>query len=383
MNSNAMLGGYQVLDFTGEQGRFCAKLLADMGAEVVRVEKPGQPAPQNYASTGKHCLSLDIENLRGREILHSILKFSDILIENYPPDYLAGLGLSYNDLSRLYPGLIMASITPFGQTGPYRGYRASELVSSALGGEAYLCGEPGSPPLKPFGPIPSSVACLMAANGILLALRQRQSTGKGQHLDISIHECVAGTLDHTLVRYFSEGKIAERSGSLYWNQAFRIFPCRDGYILLSLFQQWETLVEWLDSEGLAADLKDPKWLEAAEREKNLDHIIYVLEQWTLTHTADELVEMGQLMRFPWAKVNSIPEVVENPQLNQRGYFIETRDPVSGRTYRFPGAPVKMSESPWLVNPAMPGTGDYNREIYQHRLGLTDAEIEELRREGVI
>ena len=124
-----------------------------------------------------------------------------------------------------------------------------------------VCGEPDKPPLKPFGPQAYNTACLFAANGILLALWQRHTSGKGQYIDISVHESVAATLDHVLVRYFYEGEVAQRQGSLYWNKAFRIFPCKDGYILLSLLHQWETLVEWLDSEGMAEDLTGLKMAE--------------------------------------------------------------------------------------------------------------------------
>jgi len=277
----------------------------------------------------------------------------------------------------------MASITNFGGTGPARNLMSSDLVASALGGQLFVCGEPDKSPLKPFGPQTYLTASLFAANGIMLALWQRHITGNGQQIDISLHECVAATLDHVLVRYFYEGIVAQRRGSLYWNNAFRVFPCQDGYILLSLFQQWETLVEWLDSEGIAGDLTDKKWLDEMEREKNIDHIIAVLEKWTLNHTVDELLETGQLMRFPWANVASIPEVVDNPQLYERGYFSEVIDPQSGKRYRYPGAPVKMNEDSWQVNPHIPKTGEFNQEFYLYRIGLTRIEMERLEREGVI
>jgi crotonobetainyl-CoA:carnitine CoA-transferase CaiB-like acyl-CoA transferase len=244
-------------------------------------------------------------------------------------------------------------------------------------------GEPGKPPLKPFGPQAYSTAGLFAANGILLALWGRHSSGRGEYLDIAIHECVAAALDHVMVRYFYEGVAASRKGSLYWNNAFKVFPCQDGYILLSLAQQWETLVEWLNSEGMAEDLTENKWLDEAEQQKNVQHIIDVLEKWTRSHTVKELVELGQLMRFPWASVDSIDQVVNNPQLKDRGFFVEARDPVSSQAYIFPGAPVKMGQSRWQVNPIIAPPGEYNREIYSRRLGLAESEIEELIRTGVI
>ena len=275
----------------------------------------------------------------------------------------------------------MASISPFGQNGPYSQFQSSELVSAAMGGQVYLNGEPGRPPLQPPVPLASSLGCLNAVAAIQIALRQRHSTGTGQYLDISIQECTADALDHALVRYKYLGETAERSGAFNWNRTMRVFPCRDGHILLSLFHQWETLVEWLDSDKMAGDLADPKYLDERERRKNLDHIVKVLEKWTLSHGVDELVELGQAMHFPWGKVNTIPQVVEDIQLNARGYFVAVKE--GGKEYKFPGAPVKMSASPWQVNTKLPTAGEYNHEIFHNRLGLSQAEMDRLACEGVI
>jgi len=276
----------------------------------------------------------------------------------------------------------MASITNFGQSGPYRDYKSCDMVACALGGQMYVCGEPQTPPLKPFGNQAYYSACLLAAIGILLALWNRHTTGKGQYIDISVPECVSATLDHVLVRYFYQGVVAKRQGSLHWNNAFRIFPCQDGYILLSLFQQWATLVEWLDAEGMAEDLTDKKWLNPDLRLAGLDHIIEVLERWTKSHTVAELVEQGQLMRFPWAEVTSIPGLVDSPQLKKRGFFVEVEHPDSSKKYKFPGAPCKLSHSQWQVGSRVPSIGEHNKEIYQE-LGLSEDEIEALVKDGVI
>jgi crotonobetainyl-CoA:carnitine CoA-transferase CaiB-like acyl-CoA transferase len=381
--TKGILANYKVLDLADEKGRLCSKLLADMGAEVIRLQKPGEAVSPVYANTGKHCISLNLEIDKGQELFRRLAKNCDIVIQSFNPGYLSSLKLGFSELSQINNQLIMASITDFGMTGSYREKKSSDLVASALGGQMCVCGEPDKPPVKPFGLQAYSTACLFAANGILLALWGRHSSGRGQHIDISIHECVAATLDHVLVRYFYEGVLARRQGSLYWNNAFRVFHCRDGYILLSFFQHWDTLVELLDSEGLAGDLKDTKWLDESERQNNLAHIVDVIEKWTRLHAVDELVELGQLMHFPWAKVASIPEVVDNPQLNERGFFVEVKDAGSGKHYKFPGAPVKMSQSPWQVNPQVSQAGEYNYEIYHNRLGISETEIKQLRRQGVI
>jgi len=351
-SENSALSGYRVLDLTDDKGM-------QLG------------------------ITLNLEAKPGQEVFKRLVETADVVVESYQPGYLEALGLSYPKLSEINPRLITASITNFGQSGPYRDYKSCDIVACALGGQMYVCGEPETSPLKPFGNQTYYATCLFAATGILLALWNRHTTGKGQHIDISMQECVAATLDHVLVRYFYEGMVTKRQGSLYWNSAFRIFPCRDGYILLSLFQQWETLVEWLDDEGMAADLTDRKWLDREKRLKHLDHIIEVLERWTRSHNVAELVEGGQLMRFPWAEVTSIPRLINSPQLKERNFFIELEHPESGKKYKFPEAPCKMSRSPWRAGSHVPSIGEHNKDIYQRELGLSEVEIENLVREGVI
>jgi crotonobetainyl-CoA:carnitine CoA-transferase CaiB-like acyl-CoA transferase len=324
MKRQGALSGYRVLDLSDERGMLCSRLLAEMGADVIRVEKPGSQNRFYWENLGKRAIALDIE--LKPEILKRLVKTSDVLVESFAPGYLESLGLGYPQLNRINPRLVMASITGFGQSGPYRDYKSCDIVASALGGQLYVCGEPKSPPLKPFGNQSYYLASLFGAIGVLLALRGRRTSGKGQHIDISLEECVASALDHVLVRYFYQGVVAKRQGSLHWNGAFRVFPCKDGYILLSLFYQWETLLEWLASEGMAEDLTDKKWLERDYRFEHLDHIIEVLERWTKNHAVAELVEKGQLMHFPWAEVSSISGLMASPQLKARNFWAEIEPP---------------------------------------------------------
>jgi crotonobetainyl-CoA:carnitine CoA-transferase CaiB-like acyl-CoA transferase len=383
MNNNSMLSGCRVIDLTDEKGWFCTKLLVDMGAEVLRMDRSDHFSENVYANTGKHCLSLNIENEQGREILLKLMKLSDVVVESRGPGYLQSLGNDFQELRKTNPPLILASITPFGQAGPSAHKKSSELTASASGGYLYLNGESVRPPLKPYGPQAFQTACLFAANGILMALRRRRLSGRGQQIEISVQECLAGTLDHALVRFFGQGDIARRQGTLYWNNSFRIFSCRDGFVATSFLQNWETLVEWLDSEDMAGDLKDLRWQNFGEREKNVKHIVAIIEKWTLTHSADELVELGQLMHLPWAKVAKPEEILNNPHLKERGYFVEKTDYATGKSYSFPGAPVKMSGSSWQVNTNQPVSDDSNQQIYGNLLGLSSSEIEKLKSEGVI
>jgi len=390
MNDNGQgkgfLSGYRTLDLTDEKGMFCSRLLADMGAGVIRVEKAGETEERSpffiANNLGKRSVTLDLESAEGQRIFKRLVETADIVIESFSPGYLTTLGLGYAELSAVNPGLVMVSITGFGQSGPYRDYVSGDLVASALGGWMYVSGELGMPPLKPFGHQACYSAGLTAAVGVQLALWHRHTSGRGQHLDISLQEYVVANLDHVLVRYFYQGEVAGRQGSLYWNNAFRIFPCRDGYILLSLFHQWETLVEWLADEDMAGDLTDQKWLDAEKRRGQLEHIIEVLESWTKNHTVAELVEKGQLMRFPWAEVSSIPQLIDNPQLRERDFFVKVTTPLE-KEYKFPGALAKLSRSPWKVGSRAPVPGEDNTEVYRGELGLSTDEIEALAEKGVV
>lgn len=271
-----ILSSSLVLDLTDEKGSLCINFLSDMGADVVRL------APED------------------KNFLDRVAK-ADILVETFPPGYIKSLGFSFNALGRVNPRLIMASITHFGQSGPYKNYKSCDLVNQALGGWLSVTGEP-SKPLKLFGDQSYNVASLFTVNGILLALQQRHITGKGQYLDISIMEGVAASLDYVLPRYFYQGVVSKRQGSRHWNNAFNIFPCQDGYILMTIHHQWDTLVELMAYDGMAGDLVEEKWRNRQERNRHIEHVISVIKKWTLKHKAKELAEKGQLMRFPWAEV---------------------------------------------------------------------------------
>ena len=382
------LSGYRVLDLTDEKGMLCPRLLADMGAEVIRVERPGDISTRRsaefcYLNLGKRSITLNIEAVQGREIFKRLVGNTDVVVESNLPGYLDALGLGYNELSEINRQLIMTSITGFGQDGPYRHYNWCDLVMSALGGQMYINGEPDTPPLKPFGSQTCYTASLFAAIGTVLAILARHTIGRGQHVDTSAMECTAATLDHVLVRYFYEGVVAKRQGSRHWNNAFQIFPCRNGYILLSLFQHWDTLVELLASEGMAEDLNDARWQSREERSKHLDHVIAVLEGWTRTHTVAELVEKGQLMSFPWAEVASIAGLVDSPQLAARDFFVEVDCPGLDRKVRCPGPPVKLSASPWQAGKKLQRIGESNADVFREELGLSEGEMEAMTRDGVI
>jgi crotonobetainyl-CoA:carnitine CoA-transferase CaiB-like acyl-CoA transferase len=396
-----LLQGIRILDLADEKASFCSKLLADLGAYVIKVEKPGGDSSRKigpflgnsahperslffyYHNTNKLGITLNLEHPMGREIFLSLVKKTDIVVETFLPGYLRDLKLDFAILKEANPNLILVSVTGFGQNGPRKNYKSCDIVASAYGGQMYVSGSPTTPPLKPFGGQSYYTASLFAAIGILLALRKRVHAGKGEHIDISLQESAASTLDHVMVRYFYEKLISQRLGNLYGNNSFFILSCKDGHILMAPFQQWETLVEWMDSEGMAEDLEEEKWRGEEYRIRNFGLLLEVLERWTKTHTVKELFELGQLMRFPWAPVYSPKEVLESPQLKDRSFYIEVDHPEIGTFFQYPGMPYQLSSSSSNRWKRAPLIGEDNVQIYQKELGLSDEELQRLSSLNVI
>jgi benzylsuccinate CoA-transferase BbsE subunit len=391
----------RVLDLAGERTSFCSKLLAGMGAEVIKIEPPGgdrsrtigpfckySSYPDNslffrYHNTGKKSITLDLEHNRGRELFKSLIAQADVLIESFAPGYLETIGLHYTVLHDINPRIVMASVTGFGQNGPYSCYKSCDLVSSAMGGQMSVCGIPEGYPLKLYGHQSFYIASLFSAVGILIALLQRRTTGYGQWLDLSTHEAVTSTLEHVMMRYFNDGVVPVRSGNVYWNGSASVLPCKDGFIFLTFGREWDTLVELLESENMAEDLTKEKWKEEEYRTTRIAHILEVLEKWTSTHTVAELFETGQLMRFPWAPVNSPEDLFDDPQLGACGFFVDVEHPVQKRSFLYPGMPWRFSGFHPGKQERAPLTGEHNYEIYHDELGIPADEIERLAQAQII
>jgi benzylsuccinate CoA-transferase BbsE subunit len=390
----------QILDLSDQKASFCSKLLADFGARVIKVEKPGGCASRHigpfvpsafhpeaslsfhYNNTNKQSITLDLTHPRAKDLLIRLVKQADVLVESFSPGYLDELGLGYSALSKISHRLIMASVTGFGQQGPRKNYHAGDLVAAAYGGQLYISGEPSRSPLKIHGTQSYITASLYGALGILLALRKRNLTGVGEHIDISLQEAVLSTLEPISIQYFQNAFIPRRQGRLHWNRVFHIFPCKDGYIQLTLFQQWETMIEWMDSEGMADDLSDARWLDGEYRRNHLDHVIEVIGRWTRSYPADELSEKGQLMGFPWASVQSPQQIKACPQHKARDFFIDIKHPKMPGAIKTPRFPSKFSNQVPRAGRS-PLVGEHNRQIYQNELGLSEGELMALKDRGVI
>ena len=381
---DALIRDTLIVDMADELGSFTSRLLADLGARVIKVERPGGDASRgigpfleddatsgqgislsfSYHNANKVGIILDIERREGRRSLRAILKEADVLVETFPAGYLASLGLGHGRLKRINPALIRLSITGFGKTGPRRAFPSCDSVLSACSGQMYVSGPREGPPLAFPGKQSRYASSLFGAVAVLLALRKRRVTGEGAYIDLSAQEALASTLDHVMVDYFSDHAITRRQGSVYGSGLSSILPCRDGHIEVTILQNWETLLELMASVGKAEDLGEEKWLDEAYRLAHFDHITKVVGKWTKGHDRNELFELGQAMRLPWAPLSSLGEVLTCPQLAARRFFIETGLPGGRPSLPFPGLPYRISSFSPPLPRAAPLPGEHTDQVLQ-------------------
>ena len=395
------LSGLRILDLTDLKGAMSAKLFGDMGADVIKVEPPegdaarrigpfldNKPHPERsllfwFYNTSKRGITLDLNQPAGQELLKQLAAKADVLVESAAPGTLARLGLGYDELKQLNPNLVLTSITPFGQTGPYADYRSSDLVAEALGGMIWTNGFPNEPPLHAMGLQAYHSASFFAATGTLLALLTRDSLGEGQWVDVSIQEAVAGAVEHIAPFYHQGLGVETRRGSLHWSRYFRVAKCRDGYVMHCSLGDWTSLVEWVKGDGKAQDLEDARWEDLVYRREHAEHLFDILDDWAKDYSVAELMEGAQLRRIPYAMVRPPEALVDDPQLNDRGFFSDIEHPELGRTVQYPGGPIHFTTTPWRIARRPPLLGEHNTEVYGNELGLGADRLSALKQAGVI
>jgi CoA:oxalate CoA-transferase len=398
------LADLKILEFSDFiSGPFCAKLMADLGAEVIKVEPPGGdrsrrsgPFPEDiphpeksglflYLNTNKLGITLNPESVTGKRIFQELVRDVDILIENNPPSMMEALGLDYGLLSQINPRLVMTSISPFGQSGPYRNYRANNLVSMQMSGIAYYT--PGTvdnpetePPLKGGGHQADFVAGMMAALLGLAGIATRSLTGSGQHIDLSEHEAVAFNLLRDISGFTYDGIVPSRLKSQ--NRGFGNFvPCKDGYVQLYAVddRQWKGFVEAMGAPEWA---KDERYGNAFSRIANWESLEKNVVEWTSRHRKEDIYHALQSRHASCGPVNTMEEVLSSGQLSSREFFIEIDHPDAGKL-RYPGAPCKFSETPFRVLSPAPRLGEHNEEILVKRLGYTRQDLAKMRASGAV
>ena len=376
------LSGYRALDLAGPMGVYCGKLLADIGADVIKVEPPGgdpmreigpfidgRPGPDRslywlHFNTNKRSVALDIRTPEGAAALRKLALASDVALETGPPGYMDSLGLGYESLAAESPGLVYASITPFGQTGPYRDYKASDLVGFAMGGYMYVTGWPDTPPTKLWGSQAYHTASNRAYVAILLALYHRTMTGEGQYIDVSMQEAVAATTEHVNTTYNYTGESAVRCGFRHGGQFVATWRCQDGYasITTNTRKAWDDLRAWMHHDGMAGDLMDEQYNDHfVLRGEHSDHIEELIQAWAMLHTRQEITEFGQSNHHPWGPAATADEILQNEQLWGRGYFTTVESANGGPPLVYPGDPYRLSEFPRPVRRTAPAVGEHNPE----------------------
>jgi crotonobetainyl-CoA:carnitine CoA-transferase CaiB-like acyl-CoA transferase len=395
------LSGLRVLDLADHRVQLCGRLLADMGADVIKVEPPGGdsarrigpfvddvPHPDRslffwFYNLNKRSITLDLRQAQGAEILLTLAKSADLLIESFMPDRMCELGLGWETLHRVNPALILLSIASFGQTGPYRKFGADDTVLTALSGMLYVNGLPGQKPVRPLGLQAYHSAAYYGAIGAMCALLARDRDSTGQWIDLSMQEAATAALEHVAGSFFADGRVEPRRGTLHWSRYFRVGKCRDGYIMHCTLGDWNSLVEWVAADGKAQDLTAPEWQDVIYRGEHAEHLFDVLDDWVKDYNRDELLERAQLLRLPYATVRSPESLFEDEQLLARGYFATVEHPELGRTFRYPGAPFLFNGSPWRVYRRPPLVGEHSSEILRQELGLSSDCVLALTAGGII
>ena len=404
-----MLGGYRVLDLAGEGAAFAGRILADLGADVVKVEPPsGDPArtlgpfwhdePHREKSlfwspynAGKRSVTLDLEREDGRALLRPLVGAADFLVESFKPGYLDGLGLGYKALSRLNPRLIMASMSPFGSEGPYAQYEGSDLVGMAMGGFMYTHGDSDRPPVSFSHPQAYLHGGAEAAAACMLAHSWRERTGQGQHVDVSIQEAVIWTLQNAAWFWDLQRVNLKRSGAVRRRadgvMVRTIWPCKEGHIMFPLGSQYAAMARWMDEEGVLEPRfkgRDFSMLDTQHSSQaELSELVPSFTRFFKTKTAWEMYEGAVKRRIMLMPVSSIADVVGYRQLKERQAFVEVEHPDLGAVVTYPGTFIRTTAASPRLCGRPPRLGEHSEAIYVGELGLSRGEMGALKAWGAI
>jgi benzylsuccinate CoA-transferase BbsE subunit len=403
--SESALGPFRVLDLTDEKGLLCGRFLASLGAEVIKIEPScgdqarsippfykDHPHPEKSLyyfayNANKKSITLDIGTTDGRVIFKRLVKTADFIIESFEPGYMANLGLGYPELSHINPRIVMTSITPFGQTGPYRHYSPSDLLCSAMSGYMYLTGDTDRAPLRISIPQAYLLGSAEAATGSLAAHYYRERTGEGQHVDVSIRDAMIKTTVNALPWWESSKKMMKRGGP-YWmlrgEKLRALWSCKDGWISFALHggkfgsKTNTQLIEWMDSEGMASEyLKNVDWdnldMESAN-DKLYGELEAAMVKFFMSLTKKELNEGALARGIMLSPVQTIADLASSPQLKARGFWDDVEHPDLHTTITYPGAFIKASETPCVNTIRAPHIGEHNAEIYMGELGMSRKEL---------
>jgi len=416
--------GLRVLEIADEKGEMCGRILAGGGADVVKIEPPGggptrrigpfrHDVPDPDASLyfwqynlGKRGITLDLETEDGRDVFRTLVRSADVVVESLPPGRLGDLGLGFEDLRALNPGIIVCSITSFGQWGPWRDLAADDLVHLALGGQMMVCGyDPGgdfdpahpgasydTPPIAPQMWHSAHVAGANAAIAVTAALLWREASGLGQHIDCSIHEALAACTELAVPMWIYNGApMYRQTGRHAFPMIAQPFqrPTGDGRWMMAMGSvgfgdSWRRFVDLLDRHGVADDLADPKYEDVRYRSEPeaATHVSEVTQVLLATGEAEELMAEAQGIGLPWAVVRRPEENVSDPHWQERGAFATVEHPELGESYTYLAAPWVSGDAPWTVGRRAPLVGEDTAAVLTDA-GFSPADLVRLGQAGVI
>jgi crotonobetainyl-CoA:carnitine CoA-transferase CaiB-like acyl-CoA transferase len=403
MNIGA-LDGLKILEFSEFiSGPYCVKMMADLGADVIKIEKPGSgdlargwgPFPGDiphteksglflFLNTNKSGITLNVESEQGRQIFRRLVARADVLVESYPRREMARLGFDYLGLKELNSSLIMTSITPFGQAGPFKDYQGCDLIASHTSSEAFGNPAEGVHDMERYSPLkgPAHAADFMtgltAAVCTVSAVVSRRRGEPGRHVDVSAQESLASVTRQELAFCLCEGLCPTRQIGRKRRGGI-LYSCKDGYVCIWIGPHWQKLV---------AMMGNPDWAQAeifqnpTSRAEHMEDFNRLVELWTREHTTAEIDRLGIEYDVPLAPVRTVKELVADEQLAYRDFFVDIDHPVAGK-FKYPGAPYKLAATPWEIRRRAPLLGEHNEEIYGRLLGYSPQDLVRMREAGII
>jgi crotonobetainyl-CoA:carnitine CoA-transferase CaiB-like acyl-CoA transferase len=400
VKSGPPLANLRILDLGTRIGApFAATLLADFGADVIKVELPGRgdfmrsigPYVDDYSlfwaveGRGKRSITLDLRQMRGQELLRRLVERADVVIENFRPGTLEGWGLGYEALAAVNPGIILARVSVYGQTGPYRRRPGLDRNGVAFGGLMYITGYPDRPPVRPGIVIADYLTGVFNAFAIMVALYERDArrSTAGQCVDLTLYGSVLRVMEHTVAAYDRLGTIREREGNRLKNSApLDNWETKDGRhvcIIAAGDAFFPRLARAMERPDL---VDDARFVSLAQRAEHGDEINAIVGDWCRRHTAREIEDILNAADVPFSVIYNVQEIVEDPHVRERGDIVTVDDPVIGPV-RMQGVYPRLSRTPGDIQRGAPRLGEHNDAVYRELLGLSDDDMAELRGEGVI
>jgi CoA:oxalate CoA-transferase len=397
------LAGLVVVDLSRAlAGPHAGMMLGDLGARVIKVESPERgrervslgvkrrrdgveervPAAQ-YRDRNKLGVTLDLKTPAGVELFRELVRHADVVSENFSVGTMERLGLGYDDLRRVNPRLVYASITAFGQTGPYAPQRGYDMLAQAISGYMSITGDPDGPPTRSGQSISDYYAGMLCAFSIVSALHYRQRTGRGQRIDLALLDSLVVALDNLGERYTVGGEILTRAGNVSFSgSATGIYSTTDGHVAIAAAASNAVWARFCAIIGREELVRAPEFATLAARRDRRDEIAAIIQGWTESRAKAEVVRLLATVGVPAAPVNNVAEMVADPQVRAREMFVEHEHPFFGRLTTT-GTPLKLSETPGQVRWLAPMPGEHNEEVFVRMLGHSLDDLERWRTEGVI